>query len=127
MVSNPFLMDACMKNRKQSKRLLAAKADHFRFLAAMGVARLPAKRQNNPDNFPDLTVPHRGAKLSNEIPGNGYKKSVDDYRWKRDREEKQEAIIEAERKKARVAPAYNKGPVMYVTDADDPRSLGRKI
>jgi hypothetical protein len=120
-------MDLTRMPKKPSKRLLAAKKEHYRFLAAMGVARMPAKRQNNPDNFPDLTVPSRGAKLSNSIPGNGFKKSVDDYRWKRDREEKHSAILEAERKKSRVAPAYNKGPLMYVTEADDPKSLGRKL
>lgn len=112
--------------KKPSKRLLAAKAEHYRFLAAMGVARIPAKRANNPDNFPDLTMPARGAKLSHTIPANGYKRTVENYKWK-NTSEKPEVIAETERKKSRVAPAYNKGPVMYVTDADDPSSLGRKI
>lgn len=116
------------KKRKtnQSKKFLQAKADHQKFLDSVGI-RVSKKRPNNPDNFPDLTVPVRGAILSNSIPGNGFKRSIDDYRWRKGHEESRLAIEEAERKKSRVAPAYNKGPVMYVTESDDPASLGKKI
>lgn len=34
---------------------------------------------------------------------------------------------EKDRKRTRLAPAYNKGPVMYITDDTDPTELGRKI
>lgn len=34
---------------------------------------------------------------------------------------------EKDRKRKRLAPAYNKGPVMYITDDTDPTELGRKI
>lgn len=110
----------------RSKKFLQAKAEHQKFLDSVGI-RASKKRPNNPDNFPDLTVPERGARLSNSIPGNGFKRSVDDYRWRKGHDESAEAIKEAERKKTRVAPAYNKGPVMYVTEDDDPKSLGRKL
>jgi hypothetical protein len=113
----------------QTKRLQKAKDEHARFLASMGITA-PKKRQkrlNNPDNMPVLTIAKNPVPLSNSIPGNGFKRSVDDYKWRKDRIESQEAIVEAERKKSRVAPAYNKGPVMYVTDADEPSSLGRKV
>ena len=36
------------------------------------------------------------------------------------------ARMETERKKQRVAPAYNKGPTMFITDETDPSDLGRK-
>lgn len=113
----------------QTKRLQKAKDEHARFLASISITA-PKKRQkrlNNPDNMPVLTIAKNPVPLSNSIPGNGFKRSVDDYKWRRDRVETQEAIVEAERKKARVAPAYNKGPIMFVTDADDPASLGRKV
>lgn len=64
--------------------------------------------------------------LSNTI-GNGFKRSVDDYKWKRDREESVETIKEIERKKTKVAPAFNKGAVQYITDDTDPTHLGRKL
>lgn len=110
----------------RSKAHLEAKAKHQRFLASMGIST-SKKRSSSTVEFPDLTVDRKGATLSNAIPSNGFKRSIDDYKWRRDREETQAAIVEAERKKSRVAPAYNKGPVMYVTDADEPSSLGRKV
>lgn len=113
----------------QTKRLQQAKAEHTRFLASIGIS-VPQKRQkrlNNPDNMPDLTVISNAAPLSNTIPGNSTKKSVDDYKWRRDSNERKEVIEEVERKKRRVAPYTNKGAYMFVTDADDAKSLGRKI
>lgn len=110
----------------RSRKFLQAKAEHQKFLASMGISSV-AKKRVSPVSFPDLTVDRKGATLSNAIPSNGFKRSMDDYKWRKDRVESQEAIVEAERKKSRVAPAYNKGPVMYVTDADEPSSLGRKV
>jgi hypothetical protein len=113
----------------QTKRLQNAKAEHARFLASMGIS-VPQKRQkriNNPDNMPDLTIAKNPVQLSNSIPGNGYKKSVEDYKWRRDVNESKEVIEETERKKRRVAPYTNKGAYMFVTDADDAKSLGRKV
>ena len=34
---------------------------------------------------------------------------------------------EKDRKRKRLAPAYNKGPVMYITDDTNPAELGRKL
>lgn len=124
------IFHARMKSSKpkpnRSRSYMQAKAEHQKFLASMGISA-PKKRTGNPNNFPDLTVDRKGAALSNAIPANGFKRSIDDYKWRRDREETQEAIVAAERKKSRVAPAYNKGPIMFVTEADDPASLGRKV
>lgn len=79
-------------------------------------------------DFPDLTVESRcTAKISNQIPGNGFKRTIDDYKWRKGREEKPEIIAETERKKKRIAPAFNKGPLMFITDEADKVSLGRKV
>lgn len=77
---------------------------------------------NLPEPLPRKELPP----LSNSV-GNGFKRSVDDYKWKRDREESAATIKEIERKKTRVAPAFNKGAVQYLTDGTDPATIGRKI
>lgn len=64
--------------------------------------------------------------LSNSV-GNGFKRSVEDYKWKRDREESVATIKEIERKKTRIAPAYNKGATQYITDGADVQTLGKKV
>jgi len=70
----------------------------------------------------------RAAPLSNNLyVSGGYKRSVTDYRWRKDSEEKLNTIREIERKAKRVAPAYNKGAIQYITDETDPTTLGRKI
>jgi len=118
------------KKKKQpvSQKLLAAQAAHKKFLATMGVS--PAKRgklRGSNSNWSDLTIESNVAPLSNTIPGSGAKKSLDDYKWKKDQQESPEAIAEAEKKRSRIAPAYNKGPLMYITDDADTKSLGRKV
>lgn len=110
----------------RTKSYLEAKAEHQRFLASMGIST-SKKRSSSTVDFPDLTVDRKGATLSNSIPSNGFKRSIDDHKWRRDRQESQEAIAQAEKKKTRIAPAYNKGPIMFVTEGDDPASLGRKV
>ncbi len=66
------------------------------------------------------------ASVSNNIPATGFKSGVDDYKWK-NRFESTEAIIEIEKKKTRLAPAYNKGAVQYISDGADLTTLGKKI
>lgn len=86
--------------------------------------------KNSPRSERMLAIPERVIKnlppLSNAV-GNGFKRSVDDYKWKRDREESIATIKEIEKKKSRVAPAFNKGAVQYITDGADIQTLGRKI
>jgi hypothetical protein len=115
------------KRKSQSKRLAAAKIEHQKFLASVGYhGKLKRKYHSN---MPDLKVENGSsvADVSNAIPANGFKRSVDDWRWKRDRVESAETVKEIERKKTRVAPAFNKGATMYVSDGMDPASLGRKV
>jgi hypothetical protein len=82
--------------------------------------------KERPINMPEPLPKRELAPLSNSV-GNGFKRSVEDYKWKRDREESAATIKEIEKKKTRVAPAYNKGAVQYLTDGTDPATIGRKI
>ena len=111
------------KRKKPSKKTLQLRDQRKDFFAAI----LDNKQRQRPDYMPDLSCPSNAAPLSNSIPGNGFKKSVDDWKWKADREESAETIKEIERKKTRVAPAYNKGATQYITDGADPTTLGRKV
>lgn len=93
----------------------------------MGISEKKTKLRGNSANWSDLSVKSNVAPLSNTIPASGAKHSLDDYKWKKDVQESPEAIAEAEKKKTRIAPAYNKGPLMYITDDADTKSLGRKV
>ena len=77
-----------------------------------------------------LNIPERIVKdlppLSNSV-GNGFKRSVEDYKWKRDREESAATVKDIEEKKKRLAPVYSKGPVQYLTEGTDPVTLGKKV
>ena len=111
------------KRKKPSKKTLQLRDQRKDFFAAI----LGNKKFKRPDYSPDLSVEVRTSPCSDSIPGYGFKKSVDDWKWKRDREENAETIKEIERKKNRVAPAYNKGATQYITDGADPKTLGRKV
>jgi hypothetical protein len=63
--------------------------------------------------------------LSNGV-GNGFKRSVEDYKWKRDREETVATVKAIEEKKKRLAPIANKTGYQYITDGADVETLGRK-
>lgn len=116
------------KKKNNSKKFLQAKQEHDKFLASHGLSSKISRRKNYATSFPDLAVSSRcTATVSNQIPGNGFKRTIDDYKWRTGREEKPEVIAETERKKKRIAPAFNKGPVMYITDDADKASLGKKV
>jgi hypothetical protein len=112
------------KPQQKSKKLLEAQAAH---LTSLGISLKKTKLCGNSSNWSDLTIKSNAAPLSNTIPASGAKRSLDDYKWKRDAQESPEAIAEAEKKKTRIAPAYNKGPLMYITEDADAKSLGRKV
>jgi hypothetical protein len=115
------------KPQQKSKKLLEAQSSHRKFLSSMGVTSNRTKLKGNISNWSDLSVKSNAAPLSNDIPASAAKISLDDYKWKKDQQESPEAIAEAERKKTRIAPAYNKGPLMYITEDTDTKSLGRKV
>lgn len=70
----------------------------------------------------------RAAPLSNNLHvAGGYKRSVTDYRWRKDSDENLNTIREIERKAKRVAPLWNKGATMYLSDEEDPTTIGKKV
>jgi hypothetical protein len=75
--------------------------------------------------FPDLTIKTTYS-LSNGFAKSGFKQSIDDHRWKRDREESKATIDAIERKKKSVAIAYNKGGYQYLPNKDDAKYIGKK-
>lgn len=115
------------KKRNNSKKFREAQSNHKKFLASYGIKQC-TRRKNYVTDFPNLAVDtNRISEVSNQIPGNGFKRTIDDYKWRSGSNEKASEIKKAEDKKKRIAPAYNKGPVMYITDEADKISLGRKV
>jgi hypothetical protein len=92
------------KKKKPSKKTLQLRQERKDFFAAI----LANKTRSRPDYSPDLSCESKAAPISNSIPGYGFKKTIDDWKWKRDREESAETIAEIERKKTSVAPAITK-------------------
>jgi hypothetical protein len=116
------------KKKSKSQKLLQANLEHQKFLASVGYTG-KRKNVNRSYNMPNLKVEHGSnvGTLSNSIPSSGFRRSIDDYKWRRGAEESPGTIKEIERKKTRIAPAYNKGAVQYISDGTDPTTLGRKI
>ena len=108
--------------KKPSAKTLRLREERKAYFASLLKDSRKERFINMPEPLPRKELPP----LSNSV-GNGFKRSVDDYKWKRDREESAATIKEIERKKTRVAPAFNKGAVQYLTDGTDPATIGRKI
>lgn len=112
------------KRKRPSAKTVRLREERKQLFASV----LKGRKAKFINNMSDLTVENTNvAPLSNAIPANGFKRSVDDWKWKRGRVESAETVKEIERKKTRIAPAFNKGANMYVSDGMDPASLGRKI
>lgn len=116
------------KRKKPSAKQLRLNAERAEFFKSLGIKKVKhADRSYNFDgSFLSVDLRQHAIPLSNSV-GNGFKRSVDDYKWRKDRTETAATIEEIERKKTRVAPAYNKGAVQYITEGTDPTHLGRKI
>lgn len=102
------------------------KNQHDRYIQRLckGIKKDPAYKLR----IEPLHVSKQGvADTSADIPGNCFRKDIDDYKWKRNRQESKTTIQEIENKKTRLAPLYNKGPVMYIDDGIEPIYIGKKI
>lgn len=108
--------------KKPSKKTLRLREERKAYFASVLKGSKPERYINMPESLPQKNLPP----LSNSV-GNGFKRSVDDYKWKRDREESAATIKEIEKKKTRLAPSFNKGPVQYITDGADVETLGKKV
>lgn len=112
-----------MQKLSKAQRLSVARAEHLKFLASVGYR--PGCRIGQVNELPKYEYTRV---TSDAIPGaGGYKRSVEDYKWRKDSRESATTVAEIERKKSRLAPAYNKGAVQYITDETDPRFIGRKL
>ena len=117
------------RRKKPSAKQLRLNAERAEYFKSLGIKKVKHADRSYNLNCSFLAIPvcTNAVPLSNTIVDGGFKRSVDDYKWKRDREESVETIKEIERKKTKIAPAFNKGAVQYITDDTDPTHLGRKL
>jgi len=114
------------KKKKKSRVQLEAEKYHAEFLKSVGYTG--KKHKNLPKQKQEFTPrPTYPVKTSDLIPPGVIcaKKSIDDWKWKKNITEKPETVEEIERKKKRVAIAYNKGSYQYITDNDDTTAIGK--
>lgn len=111
------------KRRPLGVKAQRAREEHMKYLESLGYT--PGMRIERTAELPKYSYTRV---TSDRIPGGGgFKRSVEDYKWKKDKEESAATIKEIERKKTCLAPAYNKGAVQYVTAGTDPRYIGKKV
>ena len=115
------------KARKPTQAMIESQRLTNELLEKVGYFK-PRTTQSKKFSY-SLAVESNAAPLSNTIPGGvAAKRDIrTDHKWKRDHEEKPETIEAIEKKAMRVAPAYNKGAVQYITDETDAKYLGRKV
>lgn len=107
------------KPSKKTLRLREERKAYFASIKKSSVVSAVLSRIPEPLEKKNLAPP------SNSV-GNGFKRSVDDYKWKKDRSENIATIKEIEKKKTRIAPAFNKGAVQYITDGADVQTWGER-
>lgn len=117
----------------KSAKLLKAEAEHRKFLASVGYFRNIGKSSNGRTLGSDPKGPGSSPGLSS-IPsseliptGGGFKKSIDDYKWKSGQSETKDTIQAIEAKRKQIAPICNKGAYMLITDKKDWKTAGRKV
>ena len=114
------------KKQPKSKPLTEAQKKHLAFLRSVGYTG-PNKRSCVAFQSLEVQNGKSVVPVSNTIPGNGFKRSIDDYKWKTGVSESAEVIAETERKKKKIAPICNKGSYQYITDGADISTLGKKV
>ena len=109
-----------------NKRLQKLKAEHNEWLWLMGVHpdQLKQKKSSTIKTYIPTKISNDSylPKLSNQI-GNGFKTGVMVNLYKETPEVQKQILDKAKR----VAPAYNKGGLQYITDNCDLTTLGRKV
>lgn len=115
------------KRKSASKKLAQARLEHAVFIRSFGIVPLAKTKPVRLYTFPDLSVKQVASTSDNLHAAGGFKRSVDDYKWRRGASESKETIEAIEKKKTRIAPLYNKGPAAYICDGEDLTTLGRKV
>lgn len=108
-----------------SKKLIAAREAHEKWLTKNGVSReqLVAKRVKvKISSFPDYSV-KENLPLSNKFDKTPGKNTMMEKRFR----EAPSVRAEIEKKAQRLAPAYSKGAVQFLSDGDNPHYIGKKI
>lgn len=96
-----------------------AKLDHD-YIRSLGVGRMPTLDYSHLRGAETRDIPSLGS----SGPGACVSRSVmDPVSLAKETPEVRDAIIA---KSKRLAPAYNKGAVQYVSDETDPKTIGRK-
>lgn len=108
--------------KKPSAKTLELREKRKAYFASVLKDSKPERLINIPEPMSKKNLPP----LSNSV-GNGFKRSVEDYKWKRDREESAATAKAIEEKKKRLAPIANKTGYQYITDGADVETLGRKV
>lgn len=95
------------------------KLDHD-YIRSLGVGKIPSldysgRRGSETRDIPSLNASGPGACISRSV--------MDPVSLAKESPEVRDAIIA---KSKRLAPAYNKGAVQYVSDETDPKTIGRK-
>jgi hypothetical protein len=112
------------KKPSNSKRLAQARAAHGEFLKTIGYTK-PLRGMSY--SFPDLSVKVVSPTSDNLYVAGGYKRTIDDYKWRKGQTESKETIEAIERKKKQIVIPYNKGPTMLLNRSDDLSSIGKKV
>lgn len=114
------------KKRKQTKKMQLAIQEHIEFLKKYEVLNIRKDNTTVLYDLPDLTVKQVAKTSDNLYVNGGYKRRIDDYKWKRGAEEKPETIKAIEDRQKRVAILYNKGGYQLITGDVNPINIGRK-
>ena len=125
-LEKPYINNIGSSKKKPSAKQLKAKAEHDAWLKSQGLHpdQLAAKPKAAPRKLKSVvTVDMTGPQVTNGFAPGGAKKSVFDSEWKHtydhdpvmaDRERK--ALQEAQAKKSKVMPLFNKGGLQYSGD-----------
>ena len=132
MALAPIYFSTTKYNRKSkpTKKQLAAQAEHDAWLKKQGLhsSQLATKSKVKETREAYQT----SQKASDQIPGNGFQKSVFLSEWRKDllddemQAREQTALEQARQKAKQVAPAYSKGGYQYITPGSDITELGKK-
>jgi len=125
-LEKPYINNIGNNKKKLTAKQLRSKAAHEAWLKANNVHpdQLAARATHAPRKLTViLKVDTSGPPVSNGFAPGGAKKSVFDSEWKRTYEDNPEmaarervALVQAEAKKSRIIPLYNKGGYQFAGD-----------
>lgn len=135
-LEKPYINNIGSTKKKPSAKLMRAQQEHNTYLRSLGLHpdQLAAKPKAAPRKLKQVvTVDRNGPQVSNGFAPGGAKKSVFDSEWQRTYEDDPQmaerervALVQAEAKKKRIAPAYSKGAYQYITPSSNLSDLGNK-